>query len=137
MRLTRPGALATTWRGRCSPRSEERRVGKECRSRRSDPSLIKKHMNTYFESTMSVSSRRRHTRWTGDWSSDVCSSDLAPVVATRQLDLRPLRQHGREDEAAVVVGVIADEVDATGRAGHDLARALFPEIGRASCRERV
>src|SRR4051794_41776769 len=26
------------------------------------------------------SSRRRHTRWTGDWSSDVCSSDLlAPL----------------------------------------------------------
>src|SRR5438876_1501413 len=24
------------------------------------------------------SSRRRHTRWTGDWSSDVCSSDLDP-----------------------------------------------------------
>src|SRR5690348_18445392 len=23
------------------------------------------------------SSRRRHTRWTGDWSSDVCSSDLS------------------------------------------------------------
>src|SRR5438876_11109221 len=26
------------------------------------------------------SSRRRHTRWTGDWSSDVCSSDLAVVA---------------------------------------------------------
>src|SRR6266581_2547724 len=26
------------------------------------------------------SSRRRHTRWTGDWSSDVCSSDLLVVV---------------------------------------------------------
>src|SRR6266581_6187355 len=25
------------------------------------------------------SSRRRHTRWTGDWSSDVCSSDLRVV----------------------------------------------------------
>src|SRR5438876_1296536 len=25
------------------------------------------------------SSRRRHTRWTGDWSSDVCSSDLERV----------------------------------------------------------
>src|SRR5438876_36227 len=24
------------------------------------------------------SGRRRHTRWTGDWSSDVCSSDLTP-----------------------------------------------------------
>src|SRR5438876_8489003 len=26
------------------------------------------------------SSRRRHTRWTGDWSSDVCSSDLARLT---------------------------------------------------------
>src|SRR6266481_8268030 len=25
------------------------------------------------------SSRRRHTRWNCDWSSDVCSSDLAPM----------------------------------------------------------
>src|SRR5438876_3101929 len=25
------------------------------------------------------SSRRRHTRWTGDWSSDVCSSDLNSI----------------------------------------------------------
>src|SRR5690348_17387687 len=28
------------------------------------------------------SSRRRHTRWTGDWSSDVCSSDLE-LIANR------------------------------------------------------
>src|SRR5690348_17847246 len=27
------------------------------------------------------SSRRRHTRWTGDWSSDVCSSDLFEQAA--------------------------------------------------------
>src|SRR5690348_17709129 len=27
------------------------------------------------------SSRRRHTRWTGDWSSDVCSSDLVQLEA--------------------------------------------------------
>src|SRR6266487_6020356 len=26
------------------------------------------------------SSRRRHTRWTGDWSSDVCSSDLLKAL---------------------------------------------------------
>src|SRR6266487_1495887 len=26
------------------------------------------------------SSRRRHTRWTGDWSSDVCSSDLVDLA---------------------------------------------------------
>src|SRR5207247_2238954 len=41
-------------------RSEERRVGKECRGWR----------------WMGFSSRRRHTRSTRDWSSDVCSSDL-------------------------------------------------------------
>src|SRR5438876_4538966 len=39
------------------------------------------------------SSRRRHTRWTGDWSSDVCSSDLAlsrtfPVGEKRTIQLR-------------------------------------------------
>src|SRR5438876_12317129 len=28
------------------------------------------------------SSRRRHTRWTGDWSSDVCSSDLRIMPPT-------------------------------------------------------
>src|SRR5437870_13306192 len=33
------------------------------------------------------SSRRRHTRWPRDWSSDVCSSDLDLVaVATRHGD---------------------------------------------------
>src|SRR6266446_8968873 len=32
-----------------------------------------------------VSSRRRHTRLQGDWSSDVCSSDLAAHAATRRL----------------------------------------------------
>src|SRR5690348_3643294 len=29
-----------------------------------------------FAAAFFFSSRRRHTRWTGDWSSDVCSSDL-------------------------------------------------------------
>src|SRR6266446_9759823 len=32
------------------------------------------------------SSRRRHTRLQGDWSSDVCSSDLAPSGFTRYYD---------------------------------------------------
>src|SRR5437660_12112187 len=27
------------------------------------------------------SSRRRHTRWPRDWSSDVCSSDLVPSIS--------------------------------------------------------
>src|SRR5580704_17490668 len=30
------------------------------------------------------SSRRRHTSWTGDWSSDVCSSDLARARPRRR-----------------------------------------------------
>src|SRR6266508_4919518 len=36
------------------------------------------------------SSRRRHTRWPRDWSSDVCSSDLDGV--RRPVDL-PVREH--------------------------------------------
>src|SRR5207253_4041370 len=40
------------------------------------------------------SSRRRHTRWPRDWSSDVCSSDLllhlevAQAEATRDLEVK-------------------------------------------------
>src|SRR5437762_10670477 len=30
----------------------------------------------FFSETVFFSSRRRHTRYIGDWSSDVCSSDL-------------------------------------------------------------
>src|SRR5690348_17407942 len=38
------------------------------------------------------SSRRRHTRWTGDWSSDVCSSDLRGQM---RLHLSRLRSFNR------------------------------------------
>src|SRR5690348_18447695 len=36
------------------------------------------------------SSRRRHTRWTGDWSSDVCSSDLFDPDRLGRSDLHML-----------------------------------------------
>src|SRR5207248_4295567 len=45
------------------------------------------------------SSRRRHTRSYGDWSSDVCSSDLETareIRATFIIDLGILRSYGRE-----------------------------------------
>src|SRR5689334_24846888 len=45
------------------------------------------------------SSRRRHTRWNCDWSSDVCSSDL-PDIAEAHLarhSARPTRS-GRRDQ---------------------------------------
>src|SRR5205807_6886191 len=34
----------------------------------------------HFCNRIFFSSRRRHTRLQGDWSSDVCSSDLFPLV---------------------------------------------------------
>src|SRR6267154_746040 len=41
------------------------------------------------------SSRRRHTRWTGDWSSDVCSSDLrAALVGAARSAGRTARDGG-------------------------------------------
>src|SRR5690625_7815338 len=35
------------------------------------------------------SSRRRHTRWPRDWSSDVCSSDLIELRARNEPELDP------------------------------------------------
>src|SRR3989475_5463531 len=46
------------------------------------------------------SSRRRHTRFDCDWSSDVCSSDLGGTDTHLMLvDLRPKRLTGKEAQA--------------------------------------
>src|SRR5690348_17414516 len=46
------------------------------------------------------SSRRRHTRWTGDWSSDVCSSDLRGFFRFGERLPQPLDHLPRLDEIA-------------------------------------
>src|ERR1035441_6755223 len=61
-------ALVKDSQGRIVDRSEERRVGKECRSRRPNH-----HSN-----------KRRHTSCLSDWSSDVCSSDLIPGAGVKK-----------------------------------------------------
>src|SRR5207248_8714056 len=79
------------------------------------------------------SSRRRHTRSYGDWSSDVCSSDLVsrrfdvelsqPQVALTVRGPQNLLAELKLDELAAYV---------------NLRRNVEPgEIGRASCREGV
>src|SRR5688500_20340934 len=82
------------------------------------------------------SSRRRHTRLQGDWSSDVCSSDLASSTSMRV---------AREWRATLVRIswkmrniVVATSMSSLVDSGGSLTRARMPvQIGRASCRERV
>src|SRR5688500_14695463 len=68
-----------------SPRSEERRVGKERRARARAGQCGKRQVGSN-EGTVVVlqcfffSSRRRHTRLQGDWSSDVCF----PICAMKE-----------------------------------------------------
>src|SRR5437764_2931587 len=59
------------------------------------------------------SSRRRHTRYIGDWSSDVCSSDLGVLAPVKIIlppncllnsEARGLRLEARADELPAVVG---------------------------------
>src|SRR5438309_12037028 len=49
------------------------------------------------------SSRRRHTRWNCDWSSDVCSSDLVKIAA-RVVGLECLRCSALFEGAAIFTG---------------------------------
>src|SRR6266487_6364516 len=46
------------------------------------------------------SSRRRHTRWTGDWSSDVCSSDLDERAAGQPKDQAGQQELNKSQEQA-------------------------------------
>src|SRR5690606_41141833 len=75
------------------------------------------------------SSRRRHTRFSRDWSSDVCSSDLAAPHLPARGALGACAADLAHDRARRRVRA------APGRpAGVPAARL---QIGRASCRERV
>src|SRR5579863_9288980 len=65
------------------------------------PHLTNKYIAVIFRQRISrffVSSRRRHTRWTGDWSSDVCSSDLAlaPLGQSRRIRFACAREWERD-----------------------------------------
>src|SRR5258706_11692101 len=93
-------------------------------------------MNRFFF----FSSRRRHTRLVSDWSSDVCSSDLASV---RSVGFSP------DGQMLASCGngqlVLTDNANPDGtvifwntKDWTEKGRFKAPaEIGRASCRERV
>src|SRR5256885_5535043 len=81
------------------------------------------------------SSRRRHTRLQGDWSSDVCSSDLS----AGQID-------GIDALISLAPRITADSLARANRligicrfgVGYDMVDVkACTEVGRASCRERV
>src|SRR5207248_8142968 len=94
---------------------------------------------------------RRHTRSYGDWSSDVCSSDLNGKlyhIRNRRVAQHGLRTRGRNrDEFLRASDGVADMVKLAviflvydleiGNRGHASRAPVDDEIGRASCRERV
>src|SRR5690606_40176513 len=91
------------------------------------------------------SSRRRHTRFSRDWSSDVCSSDLpTPVALTRLRAPGSVMGPSSADAVKAVIaasallptyGTAVDPVSAYEKLEAKSA-APAPKIGRASCRER-
>src|SRR5207302_2219370 len=85
------------------------------------------------------SSRRRHTRFSRDWSSDVCSSDLVSTPAGLPSMLNVFLEYLDGKPAGVLTSLASvRRVFASGEAlppSH--VRKFNDEIGRASCRERV
>src|SRR2546430_13133752 len=81
------------------------------------------------------SSRRRHTRFDCDWSSDVCSSDLAVPVGLPML----VRAFGVNGSSLIASAYAADSPGAQPEQGdlvHIPGASAPTKIGRASCRER-
>src|SRR5437867_10001496 len=79
------------------------------------------------------SSRRRHTRSYGDWSSDVCSSDLAGLLSGLQRLARPPGGPWRFQPLFATESALAAAASGSFSPRHTPAQ----QIGRASCRERV
>src|SRR5205807_7252341 len=82
------------------------------------------------------SSRRRHTRLQGDWSSDVCSSDLATLGALAA-GLLPLGAAGAGAASDNAGGLCRSSFGDRGPTGGPIVGEAPPgdQIGRASCRE--
>src|SRR5690606_40675325 len=94
-------------------------------------------------------SRRRHTRFSRDWSSDVCSSDLRTRAAHCLQEL--LRQHPKIRLTGNRVGherLTGYSLHLVLHGGKIMVKSLLRtvrldrygsvvEIGRAACRERV
>src|SRR5690606_41196926 len=89
------------------------------------------------------SSRRRHTRFSRDWSSDVCSSDLGPMTlpANKEVVLKNIKGNAMEIMAEIdVKDAPAFEINVLrSPKKEEYTRIVFyrDQIGRASCRERV
>src|SRR5256885_5018281 len=86
------------------------------------------------------SSRRRHTRLQGDWSSDVCSSDLE--TETSLFGTRAGARKGRNAFWLKSTALKLNSPERFARSYLPATSKLPPEskpcqIGRASCRERV
>src|SRR5207247_4464797 len=89
------------------------------------------------------SSRGRHTISTRDWSSDVCSSDLAELMQRAPLRLHPdppdrraAARDGLEARLGSPLGADA-ELQARTQPVADVHLPPLLKIGRASCRERA
>src|SRR5439155_17667963 len=88
-------------------------------------------------------SRRRHTRWPRDWSSDVCSSDLAVQVlvnenllALRRRQLGDVVERGIPEAAVgrVALDFLAPELRLVGE--RTKALPAFPEARQQRSEER-
>src|SRR5690606_39695734 len=81
------------------------------------------------------SSSGRHTRFSRDWSSDVCSSDLDVARVPQRLEQRVAETQRQQVLYAFLAQVVVDPEHAV--LVEHTGDAVVDEIGRASCRDRV
>src|SRR5205814_5840948 len=80
------------------------------------------------------SSRRRHTRCLSDWSSDVCSSDLADFAAALGREISS-NDKAKLDEYFTSVREVEKRIDGM-RKNKDKARSEERRVGK-ECRSRM
>src|SRR5437879_8458582 len=70
------------------------------------------------------SSRRRHTRYIGDWSSDVCSSDLSRMEALKfPQELSPTTPRMSGDKGKDVLPFVSERISGAARRAQCLGAA--------------
>src|SRR5439155_16859748 len=88
-------------------------------------------LSTILARAFFFSSRRRHTRWPRDWSSDVCSSDLLALSRDRHAAWREWGPYLSERQW----GTVREDYSTSGDAWNYFSRSEERRVGK-ECRAR-
>src|SRR5690348_8072253 len=125
---------------RRSATSSTKRSSTSCSARRPTIRSEERRVRNRTAARPAGQSGRRHTSWTGDWGSDVCSSDLYPLSAFRAMSKAAFDVYGairRDGTQKSVVPLMQTRADLYETLGYIEYEKKLDELFGASTDDKI